>query len=120
MDASTSKTPSLNSAGVGIRNELLDVGMPYVLGSRLHMRGLDAVNAVVENYEFCFIPFVLGVRKSQKDIEADYDRLRNLLDSSEHWDKAQDEVRYLFSYVCDKFPLEPKAKAHDERDSTAG
>lgn len=119
MDASTSKTPSLNSAGVGIRNELLDVGMPYVLGSRLHMRGLDAVNAVVENYEFCFIPFVLGVRKSQKDIEADYDRLRNLLDSSEHWDKAQDEVRYLFSYVCDKFPLEPKAKAHDERDSAA-
>ena len=90
--------------------------MPHVLGPRLHMRGLDAVNAVVKNYEFCFIPFVLGVRKSQKDIEADYDRLRNLLDSSEYWDKAQDEVRYLFSYVCDKFPLEPNENVHDRRD----
>ena len=119
MDASTSRTPSLNPAGVGIRSELLDVGMPYVLEPRLHMRGLDAVNTVVKNYEFCFVPFVLGVRKSQKDIEADYDRLRDLLDSSEYWDKARDEVRYLFSYVCDKFPLEPKAKAHDERDSAA-
>lgn len=98
------------------RNELLDVDMPYVLGPRLHMRGLDAVNTVVKNYEFCFIPFVLGVRKSQKDIEADYDRLRNLLDSSEYWDKAQDEVRYLFSYVCDKFPIKPNENVHDRRD----
>ena len=98
------------------RNELLDVGMPYVLGPRLHMRGLDAVNTVVKNYEFCFIPFVLGVRKSQKDIEADYDHLRNLLDSSEYWDKARDEVRYLFSYVCDKFPIKPNENVHDRRD----